>query len=176
MTQTFADELFNNLNKLKGGYKLKLSEPITLDGNFHKYNSDEILYIYGLDYNIEGGTNKGNFIIGEKVAEIHYYIRGLLSATTGSNYLTLNFDSNTVSGIMDYGSGTLSFNNANYDKIYSVITYSVSHPYPALFITASFDNINNGTYISNLNTAINNINPTILSEGVIYTIPDFVKE
>ncbi len=61
------------------------------------------------------------------------------------------------------------------NKITSKVFYSVSHPYPALFITST-NIIKNSTYNSNLNNAINEINTDILNEGVIYTIPEFVKE
>ena len=97
MTQTFADELFNNLNKLKGGYKLKTINPITLECNPIKLNMSSTLYFYGLDYSIGSETNKGNFIIGEKVAEIGISTIDI-SVGGDKTFLTFNFKDDKISG------------------------------------------------------------------------------
>ncbi len=176
MTQTFADELFNNLSKLKGGYKLDTSKRITLECNPEDIELKTTLYFYGLDYNIGSGTNKGNFIIGEKVAEIE--ISKFMAAEKSGNksILIFNFNSNKMSGYISVDGEYYSlYDSPTFFPITSKTFYSVSHPYPALFITSS-NLVKNNTYDSKLNTAISEINTNILNEGVIYTIPDFVRE
>ena len=175
MTQTFADELFNNLSKLKGCYKLNEEKTITLDGSFKDSAISSTLYFYGLDYSIGSGANKGNFIIGEKVAEIIFEITTQSSTIEETKYLTLNFNDGKITGVF-YDTFYDSWYKFTNENITSKVFYSVSHPYPALFIITSINFDKNDTYSSNLNNAINEINTDILNEGIIYTVPEFVRE
>ncbi len=176
MTQTFADELFNNLSKLKGGYKLDEEKTITLECKPKDLPGSATLYFYGLDYSIGSGTNKGNFIIGEKVAETVISHLDSFGWSPSKALLIFDFINDIITSYIYIGGDYQKvITNDEYNKITSKVFYSVSNPYPALFITSA--NIDkNPTYNSNLNNAINEINTNILNEGVIYTVPEFVKE
>ena len=100
----------------------------------------------------------------EKIDEITLTKKLITSDTITINKLIIKKE--TYNAFIS-GNGSIIDGNATHNP------YPVSQPYPALlFVSSAFSDI---TRTKPLDTAIYNINTTLMGTGVIYTVPEFVK-
>ena len=111
-------------------------------------------------------------IKGKVVADQQFYIY-IISSLFGNNnlYLYYNLKEDLIIKTIksNYFKATILDDDNN-----KVSLYNVSKPYPALLFISD-EMVKPETYTNVINETINNINSTVLNDGVIYTIPRFVK-
>ncbi len=99
MTQTFADQLFQNLDSLKdNSYKLS-NDKIKLEANITNIETNNInLTVYGLDYEL--GTNS-SYTVGTKIADMTLNMTDFKKTTETTTNINLDMVNKKVNGVVD---------------------------------------------------------------------------